>query len=150
MVEQMLNGEIRQQVRELFEDLSFPVEVLFFGSDHRESCGYCDETKQLLSAVIGLSEKLSLRIFDIEKDIDLAGQYKVDGVPGFVMLGKDDETLTDFGVRFKGIPAGHEFSSFVNDLVLVSKRDSNLRPETREFLKSLDKPVHLQVFVTPT
>jgi alkyl hydroperoxide reductase subunit AhpF len=150
MAEQMLNDEIRKQVRELFGELDRPVEVLFFGSSNREECGYCEETQQLLSEVVDLSEKLSLRSFDVEKDADVAATYKIDGVPGYVMVGKDGDQLTDYGVRFKGISAGHEFSSLVNDLVLVSKRDSGLRPETRAYLKTLDKPVHLQVFVTPT
>jgi hypothetical protein len=38
----------------------------------------------------------------------------------------------------------------IHDLVLISGRDSGLSEQTREFLSSLDKPVHLQVFVTPT
>jgi alkyl hydroperoxide reductase subunit AhpF len=33
---------------------------------------------------------------------------------------------------------------------MVSRRDSGLDAKTREFLKNLDKPLHLQVFVTPT
>jgi alkyl hydroperoxide reductase subunit AhpF len=150
MAEKMLNEEIRRQVRELFSGIDRPVEVLFFGSSTREECGYCEETQQLLTEVTDLSEKLTLRSFDIDRDAETAAAYKVDGVPGYVMVGKDGDQLTDYGVRFKGISAGHEFSSLVNDFVLVSKRDSGLRPETREFLKTLDKPVHLQVFVTPT
>jgi glutaredoxin-like protein len=38
----------------------------------------------------------------------------------------------------------------INDILIVSKRDSGLTKETREFLKNLDKPLHLQVFVTPS
>jgi alkyl hydroperoxide reductase subunit AhpF len=38
----------------------------------------------------------------------------------------------------------------INDILIVSKRDSGLDTKTREFLKNLDKPLHLQVFVTPT
>lgn len=150
MAQEMLNEGIRKQVRDLFKELDQPVEVLFFGSSVAEECAYCEETQQLLSEVTQLSDKLSLRSFDIHQDAEMAAAYKVDATPGYVMVGKDDDKLTDFGVRFKGISAGHEFSSLVNDLVLVSKRDSGLRPETREFLKTLDKPVHLQVFVTPT
>ena len=54
------------------------------------------------------------------------------------------------GIRYAGIPSGHEFSSLIHDLILVSGRDSGLGQETRNFLKSLDSPVLLQVFVTPT
>jgi len=33
---------------------------------------------------------------------------------------------------------------------MVSRRDSGLDSKTREYLKNLDQPLHLQVFVTPT
>ena len=65
-------------------------------------------------------------------------------------LARDGDVRTDYGVRFAGIPSGHEFSTLIHDLILVSGRDSGLSPETRAFLKGLEKPVHLQVFVTPT
>ena len=71
-------------------------------------------------------------------------------MPEFILVAHDGEQVTDYGIRYKGIPAGHWFSSLINDLVLVSQRDSNLSPETRKFLKELTQPVHLQVFVTPT
>jgi glutaredoxin-like protein len=38
----------------------------------------------------------------------------------------------------------------VRDILMVSARDSGLHDETREFLAQLEKPVRLQVFVTPT
>lgn len=150
MPDTMLNEDVRNQVKELFQNLSGPVEVLFFGSDHPELCGYCSETHQLLKEVISLSEKLSLKVYDIQHDSELAQKYHVDAAPGFVMAALEETGLVDYGVRYKGIPAGHEFVSLVNDLVFVSRRDSGLRPETRSFLQSLSKPVHLQVFVTPT
>jgi alkyl hydroperoxide reductase subunit AhpF len=53
-------------------------------------------------------------------------------------------------VLYSGIPAGHEFGSLIHDLVLVSGRDSGLSQKARNFLAGLRKPVHLQVFVTPT
>jgi alkyl hydroperoxide reductase subunit AhpF len=80
----------------------------------------------------------------------VARLYHVDKVPGLVLAGRDGDQITDFGVRFAGIPSGHEFASLVHDLVLVSSRDSGLDPLTRDFLKNLTSPLHLQVFVTPT
>ncbi len=146
----MLDPNIKKQVREVFASLQHPVEILFFGSSDPAHCQYCAETQQLLREVSELSPLLSIKAFDAENDIEVAQQYKVDGVPEFVLVGRDGDKTIDYGIRYKGIPAGHEFSSLVNDLVLVSQRDSNLTPETREFLKGLTQPVHLQVFVTPT
>ena len=150
MPKQLLNDTIRSQVRDLFKDLKEPVRVLYWGSDDPDICTYCQDTQDLLQEVVDLSEKLSLEIHDMVRDNKLAKQYQIDAVPAFAICGLDDHGVIDFGVRYKGIPSGHEFSSLVNDLVLVSKRDSGLAEETREYLRTLDKPVHLQVFVTPT
>jgi glutaredoxin-like protein len=150
MMAGMLDDNIKDQVRELFSGLSNPVTILFFGSSQPDRCQYCGETAQLLQEVSELSDKLSLENYDIEADAALAKQYKVDSVPEFVLVGRDGDRYIDYGIRAKGIPAGHEFSSLVNSLVLVSRRDSNLSSETKRFLGELSKPVHLQVFVTPT
>jgi len=145
---QLLNEQIQGQIRELFGQLKEPVQVLFFGT--KEQCEYCGETLQLMEEVTALSDKLSLSVHDIQADAQVALQYHVDKTPALVLAGKDGSQLTDFGIRFAGIPSGHEFSSFINDLVIVSNRDSGLSQQTRTFLKGLTKPVKLQVFVTPT
>jgi glutaredoxin-like protein len=48
------------------------------------------------------------------------------------------------------MPSGYEFSTLINDILAVSRRNSGLTETTREFLKQLNQPVHLQVFVTPS
>jgi alkyl hydroperoxide reductase subunit AhpF len=93
---------------------------------------------------------LNIEIYDMQADADLAAKYNVDKAPGLVIAAKEGQQVTDFGVRLSGIPSGHEFTSLIQDIILVSNRDSGLNPQTREFLKGLDKPILLQVFVTPT
>ncbi len=146
----MLDEGIQKQVRELFTALRSPVSAAFFGSSEPERCQYCSETRQLLEEVCALSDLLHFKPYDIEESAELAKKYRVDSAPGFVLLGHEGDREIDYGIRFKGIPAGHEFSSLVNGLVLASKADSSLNDETRRFLAGLTSPVHLQVFVTPT
>ena len=145
---QLLNDDIIQQIREVFGGLKHPVHMMFFGS--KINCPYCDDTRQLVEEVTAISDLLSVEIYDMEADGDLAARYNVDKAPGLVIAAKEEGQITDFGVRLSGIPSGHEFSSLIQDIILVSNRDSGLNPQTREFLKALDKPVILQVFVTPT
>lgn len=148
MTEQLLNDQVATQVKEVFDSLQDPVKVIFFGQ--KEDCEYCDEAQRLLEEVIALSEKLTMDVYDLQEHAAVAGKYNVDKAPGIVLLGHDGSQWIDYGIRFAGIPAGHEFSSLIHDLVLVSGRDSQLNQETRDYLKNLEKPVHLQVFVTPT
>ena len=148
MAANLLNESIAQQVQEVFEQLQEPVQVLFFGK--KDGCDYCEDTLQLIEEVVSLSDKLELSVYDLELDADLARRYNVDKAPGLVLAGRDGDQIIDFGVRYAGIPAGHEFSSLIHDLVLVSGRDSGLSQMTRGFLSGLTSPVRLQVFVTPT
>jgi glutaredoxin-like protein len=144
----LLNEEIRSQVREAFTALQEPVQVLFFGS--KEQCEYCDDTLNLVEEVTSLSDKLSLQAFDVEADSAVADRYNVSMTPGMVIAGLGEDGPIDYGIRYAGIPSGHEFSSLIQDLILVSGRDSGLNQQTRDFLAKLKEPVHLQVFVTPT
>ena len=148
MTTRLLNDDILQQVRDVFDQIQNPIEILFFGS--KKDCQYCDDTLQLVTEVTGISDKLGLSIYDADEDAEIARQYKVDKFPGLVIVGRDGDQIQDYGIRYAGIPSGHEFSSLIHDLVLISGRDSGLGQETRNYLKSLDKPVHLHVFVTPT
>jgi glutaredoxin-like protein len=106
--------------------------------------------RELLEGVVSTSDKLSLTVHDIEADADLARQYNVDKAPTVVIAAQNGDRIIDYGIRYAGIPAGYEFSALIRDLLLVSDRDSGLNESTRAFLKGLNQPVHLQVFVTPT
>jgi glutaredoxin-like protein len=149
MVEKLLNESIAQQVRELFEEqIRQPVSVLYFGQ--QDNCDYCSDTQQLIEEVVELSDKLDLTIYDLKDDAGVANQYRVDKAPSLVLLGRDGEELIDYGIHYAGIPAGHEFGSLIQSLILVSSRDSGLSQSTRQALKDLQEPVQLLIFTTPT
>ena len=144
----LLNEKTLKQVGEALSAMKEPVRMVYFGA--QSDCDYCDATRELLEGVASTSDKLSLTLHDMEHDAALAQQYNVDKAPGVVIAVLNDDAVVDYGIRYAGIPAGYEFSALIKDLLLVSSRDSGLDAETRDALKALDKPVHLQVFVTPT
>lgn len=146
-MEKLISEDIQKQLVEVFEGLSEPVQILFFGSRLR-ACEYCEHTLQLLTEVAGLNDNIAIESFDIDENPEIAKRYNVELVPGIVIAVKKGDVTLDSGVRFAGIPAGHEFSSLINAILLVSKQDSGLSEETRAFLADLEHPVHLQVFVT--
>ena len=147
-MEKLLNEQVVSQISQTFEQMKEPVQILFFGS--QDNCEYCTDTRQLLEEVAGIDEKVSLNFYDIKENADMAAKFNVERVPAIVIAAKDGDQVTDFGIQYSGIPAGHEFGTLINDIVLVSSRDSGLSAEAREYLKNLNKPLHLQVFVTPT
>lgn len=147
-MDKLLNDEVIGQVQEIFQGLKEPVQVVFFGKE--DDCDYCDDTLQLIQEVAEISDKLNLIVYDIDNDSELAKQYNLDKAPGLVIAGVDGDQILDYGVRFAGIPSGHEFSSLIHTLLLVSGRDSGLNQSTRDALAELREPVKMMVFVTPT
>jgi glutaredoxin-like protein len=147
-METLLNEQVISQIKQTFENLKEPVHILFFGT--KDNCEYCNETRQLLEEVAAINEKLSLSVYDLQDNADMAARFNVDKAPAVVIAAKDGEQIIDFGIQYSGIPAGHEFGTLINDIIIVSSRDSGLSEEVRQFLKNLEKPLHLQVFVTPT
>jgi glutaredoxin-like protein len=147
-MENVLNDQIIKQINEVFTDLKEPVQVLYFGS--RENCDYCDEAKQLLEEVAATNDKIELSVYDIQENQEVAKNFNVTSAPAVVIAARDGVKVKDLGIQFLGIPSGHEFGTLINDILLVSRRDSGLNEKTRTFLKNLDQPLLLQVFVTPT
>lgn len=147
-MEKVLDEQITKQIKQAFDGIEQPVQVLLFGS--KDNCDYCNETQQLLEEVIALNDKVELSVYDVKEDQEIASRYNVTNTPGIIIAARDNADVKNLGIQFSGIPSGHEFSTLINDILMVSRRDSGLDVKTREFLKNLDKPLHLQVFVTPT
>jgi glutaredoxin-like protein len=147
-MEKILDKKTLEQIEEAFAGMENPVQVLYFGS--QDQCETCSETQQLLEEVAAVHEKVQLSVYDLQHDKDIAEQFKVTNAPGIVIAANDDSDVRNLGVQFSGTPSGYEFSTLINDILAVSRRDSGLSNTTREFLRQLDQPLHLQVFVTPS
>lgn len=147
-MEKLLNDDVVKQIEDAFSPMKEAVHIMFFGQ--KEECAYCLDTQQLLEEVVEISDNLSISIYDLDDDADVAEKFNVDKAPGIVITAKNGDVVSDYGVRYAGIPSGHEFSALIQDILLVAGRDSGLAQETREFLKELSEPVLLHVFATPT
>ena len=132
-----------KEIRERLAQMVNPVRLVHFTQEL--NLEYGREAQQLLKEVAGLSDKLSLEVYNYLLDKEKVAEYRVDKVPATVIRnGKD------YGLRYFGLPAGYEFSALLDAILTVSKGDSGLKEETRQKLQQLTQPVHLQVFVTPT
>jgi len=139
----MLNKKIMNELKEIFNKLARDITLKYFTQELE--CRFCRETRQLLEEVGGAADKIKLETYDFVKDKAEVERYGIKRIPAIVVM---DET--DYGIRFYGIPGGYEFSSLIEAFKLVSSGETGLGQETKDFLDSLDKDVHLQVFVTAT
>lgn len=129
--------------KEFAEKLVNDVRLVVFTQEM--PCAFCRETLELAKELAELSPKIKVEAYDFVKDQIRARELRVDKIPAVAVIG-----AKDYGVRFYGMPSGYEFSSFVGAILDVSRGDSGLSQKTREALKRVDGPVHIQVFVTPT
>ncbi len=53
-------------------------------------------------------------------------------------------------LAFVGAPVGTELAALVSAIVVAGRGQSGLAPETRQALAELTRPVHMEVFTTPT
>ncbi len=139
----LLQEKDKEQIREMFKTLSNEVTITLFTQEIE--CQYCRETQEILEEVAELSDKVHFKVYNFVTDKEAVEKYQVDKAPATIIEGD-----RDYGIRYYGIPSGYEFSSILEDILDVSKRESGLSDESKALLKEINQPVRLQVFVTPT
>lgn len=145
----LLSDAERQQVRELLGNMTDHVTLRFY--TQAIGCETCPETGNILELLAELGggkitiDERNLVLDQSEQD---AG---IDRTPTIVVLGRDaDGSERDEGVRFVGAPFGYEFTSLLDAILLVSRRDTGLSEESQALLGHVTSPMAIQVFTTPT
>jgi glutaredoxin-like protein len=140
----LISDEHKEHVRnQLAESLVNPVRIVMFTQEME--CQFCAQTKQLITELAALNEKIQAEGHDFVADAELAKQYGIDKVPAIVVLGEKD-----YGIRIYGLPYGYEFQTLMSALSVASKGKTELSEETKAKLRAITNPVHIQVLVTLT
>ncbi len=140
---QAIDEKTKARIREILAGLEKPVKLVFFTQEH--ACDSCREQRQVLEALVALSDKLNLEIHDLVADAELARQYGIDKVPATAVVGTEDRDI-----RFYGVTGGYEFATLIEDIEMVSRGESGLGPELERLAQLIDQPVRLEVMVTLT
>ncbi len=139
----LLNEELTTQLKGILGQMKNNVNVALFTST--EQCDSCEDTINFMQEVTGVSDKVILTQYDINEHDEMAKTLGITMTPSIVLL---DNAKIDKGVKFNGIPAGHEINSFITGLIEVSGSGEELPEPLMERLSKIDKPVHIKVFVT--
>jgi len=142
----LLSEQDRQTVRGHLAVIEEPVRLLFF----TQTFGAPDSVrvaKQVLDEIVSLCEQLTLEEVNFVLEQDRAKQYGVEQIPTIVLLRGDQDTR----IRFLGAPAGYEFMSLIEAVILAGTNDSGLTTDSRALVaEHVTTPLTIQVFVTPT
>jgi glutaredoxin-like protein len=140
----LLSEQDRKDMQLRFEaNLVNPVKLLVFTQEHE--CQFCRDVRELAESIAARSPKISIEIYDLLKNEKEADEHGVDKIPAIVLVGEKD-----YGVRYFGLPAGYEFTAFIEDIIDVSTGTTALSEDVKNKLKKVNKKVHIQVFVSPT
>ncbi len=142
----LLSEQDRQTVRGHLAVIEEPVRLLFF----TQTFGAPDTVliaKQVLDEIVGLNDHLALEEVNFVLEQERAQQYGVEQSPTIVLLKNDQDTR----IRFLGAPAGYEFMSLIEAVILAGTSDSGLTPDSRALVaEHVTAPLDIKVFVTPT
>ena len=140
----LLSPADQEKLRASFDEMTSPVRLLFF--TQTLDCENCLQTRQILDELPPLSDKITIEDVNFILEKDKASQYGIDRVPAIALARAD----SDSRIRFLGTPAGYEFISLVQAVLLVGGRVPSLTVENLKRVAAVDKPMTMKVFTTPT
>jgi len=142
----LLSEQDRQTVRGHLAVIEEPVRLLFF----TQTIGAPETAqvaKQVLDEIVSLSDLVTLEEVNFILEQDRAREYGIEQIPAIVLLRGEQDTR----IRFLGAPAGYEFMSLIEAVILAGTGDSGLTPDSRALVaKHVTSPLEIRVFVTPT
>ena len=144
----LISAADQEHLRESFAEMERPVRLLFF--TQTLDCETCLQTRQILDELPPLSDKITIEEVNFILDGDRAKEYGIDRVPAVAIAYEDGGAIKDSRIKFVGTPAGYEFISLVQAILLVGGRESILSAGNRARVTAVAQPVRIQVFTTPT
>lgn len=127
----MLDANLKAQLKAYLEKVTQPIEIVASLDDSPKSA----ELNELLEEITSLSDQISL----VRRDDD--GRK-----PSFAI----NRVGSDIGVRFAGIPMGHEFTSLVLALLQVGGHPSKTSADVIEQVRNLDGDYRFETYFSLT
>src|SRR5438034_695994 len=132
----LLSPADQEKLRDSFKEMTANVRLLFF--TQTLGCETCLQTRQILDELPPLSDQIAIEEVNLILEGDKARTYGVDRAPAIAVT-YEDQGSQDTRIRFLGAPAGYEFISLVEAVLLAGGRAPRLSAESRTRLAAVDK-----------
>ncbi len=133
----------RRRTSEIFKTLKSPVKIYLFTTTMH--CLHCNEVEEIVDIISSLSPLISVEKCTCNADHPQARKFRIDKHPAIVIHGE-----REFNIRYFGLPVGYEFGVVIDSIVAASTGIVKLPSRIIDLVKSINTPIHIQVFVTPT
>ena len=140
----LIADDVASQLKEEFAKLVNPVRLAVFSQALADP--ESEQVKRLVEELAALDPRVTAESYNFVLDTEKVDELHITRIPAVAILGAEK----DYGIRMYGLPSGYEFGSLIDTILDVSSGDSGLSAPTREALATIERPVHVQVFSTPT
>lgn len=138
---EIFKKEILNQLKQGLNKIQNPIKIVTFVESGKP---LCDEVVTMMMQLAALNNKIKFTEYDLIKNSDLAEKYGIDKVPGTTILAEGKPT----GVKFYGIPSGHEINTLLFALLESSGIVTPLDTKLVDAVKQIDKKINIKVFVS--
>ncbi len=133
--------EFFEQLGAVFEKMPHEIPLYMFVEPGKDD-DFIQAGRQMVRAFRELTDKITFREFPL--DHELAKKWQITASPTLLIA---PET---YAIRWLGTPVGEEGRTFLETLILVGRRESNLNDQARKVIQNIDDKRQVKVFVSPS
>jgi thioredoxin reductase (NADPH) len=133
--------QVQRELAELFQAIQVEIPVFLFAQPGKNDV-FSDAARQALRFFRQLTNKIVFREYNLSHET--AQKWEVNHSPT-LMFDPDR-----YNIRWLGAPMGEEGRIFLEAIILIGSRKSNLNEQSLQVIKKIDQPRNIKVFVSAT
>lgn len=138
---EIFNRKVLEQIKDGLKEIENPIKIITFTEDGKP---VCDEVVNMMTQLSALNNKIEFIKYDIIRNSDIALKYGIDKVPGTTLLANNKHT----GIKFYGIPGGHQLNSLLFAILESSRVTNLLENKLIDAIEQINKKINIKVFVS--
>ena len=138
----LLNDALRKQIQGILARFENNISLV---SIVDESNSKSIELRDLVLDIADLGDKVNAIIYKKGENPEMEDKIHANRFPIVAILNKDNEYT---GVKFHGVPGGHELNSFLIAMYNVAGPGQEINPSILNDIKSIDKNLNIKVGVS--
>lgn len=138
----LLNDGLRSQLKGVLARLEKNVTLV---SIVDESNSKSIELRDLILDIADLDERVNAEVYNKGENVEVENKIHADKYPVVALLDSDNKYS---GVKFHGVPGGHELNSFILAIYNLGSAGQQISEETLNNIKKIDKDINIKVCVS--
>ncbi|WP_294167183.1 FAD-dependent oxidoreductase [uncultured Clostridium sp.] len=138
----LLNDALRKQIQGVLARFENNISLVSIVDENNSKS---IELRDLILDIADLGDKVNAVIYKKGENPEIEAKVNANRFPIVAILNKDNEYT---GVKFHGVPGGHELNSFLIAMYNVAGPGQEINPTILNDIKSIDKKINIKVGVS--